>query len=158
MTGVQTCALPIYDSFLLYVYDADALKIWVDGEDKSSITMSNVSAISKMTQDEILALKRDINLKNIISVNYGEYAWSEIADQIKWKSSDNRVASVNYQQGTLYENIENFTYVSYRPTSEFGLSGLSDGTATITATHKLAGMSDTLDVTEIGRASCRERV
>ena len=136
-----------YDSFLLYVYDADALKIWVDGEDRSSVTMSNISAISQMTQEQILALKRDINLKNIISVNYGQYAWSEIADQIAWKSSDSRVASVNYQQGTLYENIENFTYVSYRPTTEFGLSGLSDGTATVTATHKLAGMSDTLHVT-----------
>ena len=136
-----------YDSFLLYVYDADALKIWVDGEDKSSVTMSNVQRISQMDQTQILALKRDINLKNIISVNYGQYAWSEIADQIKWKSSDSKVASVNYQQGTLYENIENFSYVSYRPTTEFGLSGLKDGTVTVTATHKLAGMSDTLHVT-----------
>lgn len=136
-----------YDSFLLYVYDADALKIWVDGEDESSVTMSNVQRISQMDQTQILALKRDINLKNIISVNYGQYAWSEIADQIKWKSSDSKVASVNYQQGTLYENIENFSYVSYRPTTEFGLSGLKDGTVTVTATHKLAGMSDTLHVT-----------
>ncbi len=135
-----------YDSFMLYIYDADALKIWIDGEDKSSFSMSNIPTISKMNQDQILALKRDIHLKNIISVNYGEYAWSELADQIVWKSSDSQVVSVNYQQGTLYENIEDYAYVSYRPTTDFGLSGLEDGMSTITATHKLTGMQDRLDV------------
>ncbi len=135
-----------YDSFLLYVYDADALKIMVDGNDQSSVTMSNVSRIADMKQDQILALKRDIYLKNIISANYGEYAWSEVADQIMWKSADNKVATVNYQQGTLYDNIENFSYTSYRPTTDFGLSGLSDGSTTVTATHKLTGMTDSLNV------------
>ena len=136
-----------YDSFLLYVYDEDALKIMVDGETANSVTMSNIDAISAMSQDEILALKRDIYLKNIISVNYGEYAWTEVADQIAWKSSNNSVATLNYQQGTLYENIERFTYVSYRPTTELGLSGLSDGNAVISAIHKLTGMTETLNVT-----------
>ena len=135
-----------YDSFLLYVYDADALKIMVDGNDQSSVTMSNVSRIADMKQEQILALKRDIYLKNIISANYGEYAWSEVADQIMWKSADNKVATVNYQQGTLYDNIENFSYTSYRPTTDFGLSGLSDGSTTVTATHKLTGMKDSLNV------------
>jgi len=135
-----------YDSFLLYVYDADALKIMVDGAAANSTTMSNVSAISKMSQAQILALKRDIYLKNIISANYGQYAWTEVADQIAWASSDSSVASINYQQGTLYENIENFEYVSYRPTTDFGLAGLDDGRATITAQHKLTGMTETLTV------------
>ncbi len=135
-----------YDSFLLYVYDEDALKIMVDGAAINSTTMSNVSAISKMDQAQILALKRDIYLKNIISINYGDYAWTEVADQIAWASSNSAVASINYQQGTLYENIENFTYVSYRPTTEFGLSGLNDGTVTITAQHKLTGMDEELTV------------
>ena len=142
-----------YDSFLLYVYDADALKIWVNGEDKDNITLSNVKRISDMEPQEILALKRDIPLKSMVSVNYGEYAWSELADQIKWASkkadgtSGSAIASVNYQQDTLYENIEHFTYTSYRPTTDFGLSGHSDGTVTISATHKLTGMNDSLKVT-----------
>ena len=137
-----------YDSFLLYVYDADALKIMVDAASAdSAIQMSNIAEISQMSQEQILALKRDIYLKNIISVNYGEYAWSEVADQIIWKSADSKVVSVNYQQGTLYDNIENFSYTSYRPTADFGLSGLTDGSTTVTATHKLTGMSDSLDVT-----------
>ena len=135
-----------YDSFLLYVYDADALKIWVDGADTDSLTMTNVPRLSRMTQEEILALKRDISLHNVISANYGEYAWSELADQLAWASSDNAVATVNYQQGTLYEDIRNFTYTSYRPTTDFILSGLSDGSTTVTAQHVLTGMTDSLNV------------
>lgn len=135
-----------YDSFIFYVYDADALKIMVDGKSADEITMSNIDEISKMSQDEILALKRDIYLKNIISVNYGEYAWTEVADQIEWSLSDKNVASLNYQQSTLYENIDKFSYVSYRPTTELGLSGLSYGITSVTAVHKLTGMSDTLKV------------
>lgn len=138
-----------YDSFILYVYDADALKIMVDGKSADEITMSNIDEISKMSQDEILALKRDIYLKNIISVNYGEYAWTEVADQIEWSLSDKNVASLNYQQSTLYENIDKFSYVSYRPTTELGLSGLSYGITSVTAVHKLTGMSDTLKVNNI---------
>jgi len=137
-----------YDSFLLYVYDAEALQIWIGGEDKSDAhTMSNIPAISSMTQDQILELNRDIYLKDIITVNYGQYAWTEVADQIMWRSSDSSKASINYQQGSLYENIEAYTYTSYRPTTELGLAGLSDGSTTITATHKLTGMEDTLNVT-----------
>ena len=138
-----------YDSFLLYVYDEEALEIWVNGakDADNAITLSNVAEISKMSQEQILALNRDIYLKSIVSVNYGDYAWSEIADQMKWASSNSGIASVNYQQGTLYENIEHFSYVSYRPTTQFGLAGLDTGTAEITATHKLAGMSETLEVT-----------
>lgn len=137
-----------YDSFVLYVYDADALQILVDGEkdEDGTLLMSNREVISKMSQADILDLNRDISLKNAISINYGEYAWQELSDQIAWASSNSSVASVNYQQGTLYENIENFSYTSYRPTEDFVLSGLSDGEVSVTATHKLTGMKDLLDV------------
>ena len=137
-----------YDSFVLYVYDADALELWIDGEDAGdSLTMSNVEKIADMSQSDILALKRDISLANVVSINYGDHAWGEISDQIAWASSNSGVASVNYQRGTLYENIENFNYTSYRPTTQFVLSGLSDGQTQVTAQHVLTGMNDTLDVT-----------
>lgn len=136
------------DSFLLYVYDNDALKIWVNGKEAGDkLVMSNVDAIRDMDQADILALKRDIYLKDMISVNYGEYAWAEVADQIQWASDNNSAVTVNYQQGTLYEDIRNFSYVSYRPTTELGLSGVGEGTATVTAAHKLTGIDDKLDVT-----------
>nr|MCR4804193.1 hypothetical protein [Clostridia bacterium] len=143
-----------YDSFLLYVYDEDALKILVDGvevpaEDGQtpSILMSNVEAISNMTSSEILGLNRDISLHNEISANYGEFAWAELADRLAWDSSDDSVATINYQQGYVYEDIRNFTYTAYRPTTDFVLSGLSTGQTEISATHTLTGMEASLDVT-----------
>lgn len=135
-----------YDSFLLYVYDADALKLWVDGEDQDSLTMTNVPRISQMTQDEILSLKRDISLKNVISANYGDYAWMEVDDQLAWVSSNNDAATLNYRRATLYDDIRNYSYTSYRPTTEFLLSGFGNGQTTVTARHVLTGMTDSVSV------------
>lgn len=136
-----------YDSFVFYVYDADALKLWIDGEEAGDkYTMSNIPAISSMTQSEILALKRDIAIKNLISSNYGEFAWNELSDKLSWKSSDSDTVSVNYRQGTEYADIEDYTYTSYRPATEFMLSGVKDGSAEITATHVLTGMKAGVNV------------
>ena len=146
-----------YSSYVLYVYSEDALKIVLDGaaqENGASHTMSNVDMIAEKWgqggeagSQAIVALKRDIALKNVISVNYGDYAWAELADQIAWESSNSKAATINYQQGTLYENIENFGMPSYRPSTDFILSGLTDGETTVTATHAKTGQKLSLDVT-----------
>ena len=136
-----------YDSFLLYVYDEDALRILVDGRNLDSLTMSNIPRISQMTSAEILALGRDISLHHVISANYGEFAWAELADRLAWASGDNGVATINYLQGDVYEDIRSYSYSHYRPAADFLLSGLGDGTTQITATHSLTGMEDTLSVT-----------
>lgn len=147
-----------YDSYVLYVYSEDILDILLDhGETDTTggtYKMSNVEKIKALWGDggedgseAIVALQRDIALRNVISINYGQYAWAELADQIQWASSNSSVASVNYQQGTLYENIENFSYTTYRPSTDFVLSGLEDGSTTITAAHgKLPEISDSLTV------------
>ena len=143
-----------YSSYVLYVYSNTALQLLLDGvEAGGSHTMSNVDEIAALWgqggeagSEAIVALQRDIALKNVISINYGAYAWAELADQIAWNSSKSDVASVNYQQGTLYENIENFSYTSYRPATDFILSGLKDGTTTITATHVKTGIQDSVTV------------
>lgn len=135
------------DSFLLYVYDQNALDILIGGESVEDYTLSNREEISKMTQEQILALNRDIQLKEVISTNYGERAWNALADQIIWKSEDSSVASINYPQGSYYDNIENYTYVSYRPTTDFGILGRDNGQTTFTATHKVTGISDSVPIT-----------
>ena len=143
-----------YSSYVLHVYSENALQILLDGAAAGGgSTMSNVDKIAGLWgqggetgSEAIVALQRDIALKNVISINYGEYAWAELADQIKWNSSDSAVASVNYQQGTLYENIENFSYTSYRPATDFILSGLEDGETTITATHVKTKITDSVTV------------
>ena len=138
------------DSFVLYVYNQAALKILVDGQSREAVAMDNDNYIKNLYQQSgsagILALGRDIGLKNVISINYGEYAWGNVTDQIKWASADSGVASVSYKQGNLYENIERFSYSKYRPSTEFMLVGNSGGSTAVTATHALTGMQDTLHV------------
>ena len=136
-----------YDSMLFYVYNSDALDILVNGQKGDEALLSNISNISGMSSEEILALNRDINLGNTISINYGDYAWAQVTDKIRWMSTDSSVASINYQQGGLYDRIENYSYTTYRPSEEFILSGLKDGQATIRAVHDKTGMETSVNVT-----------
>lgn len=136
-----------YDSFVLHVYSDSAMKIWIDGVAAGqTLDMSNIERISKMTSEQILALNRDIYLKHVISINYGDYTWGQISDQIKWRSSDSNVASINFKEVSTYSNIENLKYSSYRPTDTFIMSGLNNGQTRITATHAATNKTQTIDV------------
>ena len=73
--------------------------------------------------------------------------WLEVPDQFAWSAEDTTTASgtgqthatLNYQQGALYEDITRYQRTSYGPTAEFRLSGLSDGTTKVTAEHVNTG-------------------
>ncbi|HOW23689.1 MAG TPA: S-layer homology domain-containing protein [Sedimentibacter sp.] len=136
------------DSFVLHVYNKESMKILVDNQDVEAVTLDNNSYIKNLYQNSaslgILALRREISLRNFMSINSGQYPWGSVTDRIEWKSDNSKIASVNYKQGTLYENIEKFDYTSYRPSTEFMLAGNSDGTTTIRATHGATGMTDSL--------------
>lgn len=147
------------DSFTLYIYDKSALDILVqpvtrDGirtvdVDGNTVTMSNEDWIASLSQDEILALNRDINLQTAISINYGDHAWGEASDRIRWVVENSDTAAVNYPQGAYYENIEGLPYTSYAPASQFLLSGKNDGKTVVQAIHDLAGdaLSSSVEVT-----------
>ena len=146
-----------YDSVVLYYYDDDAFQIYVNGEQaEGSLTMDNAQnpvdsspdgkSISQMTQDDILALNRDIALADTITLN-PKVPWSNVSDQVEWSSSNNSTATINYRQGTLYEDIRLFNYETYSPGTVFMLSGLTNGTTEITAQHRLADvLNDKLSV------------
>ena len=142
---------PSTDSFLLYVYDADALKVQDDkGNTISKMTMDNTSKVSdSLPTDtaEILQLRQELGLIEYIGINYDEYGWNSFKDGIRWLSSNNNAISVNYKQGGLYEDIRNFSFDSYLPETKMALSGLANGTATVTATHAATGMSADVQVT-----------
>ena len=87
------------------------------------------------------------SLIEYIGINYDEYGWNSFKDGIRWLSSNNNAISVNYKQGGLYEDIRNFSFDSYLPETKMALSGLANGTATVTATHAATGMSATVQVT-----------
>lgn len=147
------------DSFTLYIYDKNCLDILVQpvtkggidtvNVDGDSVAMSNEEWIASLTQDQILALNRDIDLQAAISINYGDHAWGEASDRIKWASENSKTAAVNYPQGAYYENIESLPYNSFAPATQFLLSGKNDGTTVVKAIHDLAGddLSSEVDVT-----------
>ena len=142
---------PSTDSFPLYVYDADALKVQDDkGETISKLTMDNTSKVSgslPTVTAEILQLRQELGLIEYIGINYDEYGWNSFKDGIRWLSSNNNAISVNYKQGGLYEDIRNFSFDSYLPETKMALSGLANGTATVTATHAATGMNAAVQVT-----------
>ena len=142
---------PSTDSFPLYVYDADALKVQNDkGDTISKLTMDNTSKVSgslPTVTAEILQLRQELGLIEYIGINYDEYGWNSFKDGIRWLSSNNNAISVNYKQGGLYEDIRNFSFDSYLPETKMALSGRANGTATVTATHAATGMSAAVQVT-----------
>ena len=142
---------PSTDSFPLYVYDANALKVQNDkGETISKLTMDNTSKVSgslPTVTAEIMQLRQELGLIEYIGINYDEYGWNSFKDGIRWLSSNNNAISVNYKQGGLYEDIRNFSFDSYLPETKMALSGLANGTATVTATHAATGMSAAVQVT-----------
>ena len=149
-----------YDSFVLYVYDRVALQQFVvDGEDTangSTLTLSNGekeyiqklidSQNSTASQQAVWDTGRDISLTADVSMD-PDNPWLEVPDQFAWSAEDTTTASgtgqthatLNYQQGALYEDITRYQRTSYGPTAEFRLSGLSDGTTKVTAEHVNTG-------------------
>ena len=142
---------PSTDSFPLYVYNADALKVQDDkGHTISKLTMDNTSKVSgslPTVTAEILQLRQELGLIEYIGINYDEYGWNSFKDGIRWLSSNNNAISVNYKQGGLYEDIRNFSFDSYLPETKMALSGRANGTATVTATHAATGMHAAVQVT-----------
>ena len=142
---------PSTDSFPLYVYDADALKVQDDkGDTISKLTMDNTSKVSGTLPTEtakILQLRQELGLIEYIGINYDKYRWNSFKDGIEWASDNNNAISVNYKQGGLYEDIRNFSFASYLPETKMALSGRANGTATVTATHAATGMKAAVQVT-----------
>ena len=142
---------PSTDSFPLYVYNADALKVQDGkGDTISKLTMDNTSKVSgtlPTETDKILQLRQELGLIEYIGINYDKYRWNSFKDGIEWASDNNNAISVNYKQGGLYEDIRNFSFDSYLPETKMALSGLANGTATVTATHAATGMRADVQVT-----------
>ena len=151
----NTGSAPDVDAFPLYVYKAGALTLQTADGAKlgNSLTLDNTAKVTGFAGGggntaTIQALREELALIEYVSINYGDYNWSQLADRIKWQTSNSNV-TINYKQGSLYENIDLFTMDTYLPETKLALSSVTDGTATITATHANTGMRASV---EIGRA------
>lgn len=143
------------DSYQLYVYNSGALDITLgaEREKKDTLTISNrenpyvVGAELPTTTDGILALRDKLGLSELIGINYDDYAWSALKDGIRWESQNDKKVSLNFRQGSRYEDLSRFGYDSYLPGTTLALAGLGETEqTTITAIHANTGMSTTIDV------------
>ncbi|MDR3149768.1 MAG: hypothetical protein LBT88_07155 [Oscillospiraceae bacterium] len=119
---------PSTDSFILYVYQNGVIDITADGvtkTDGATLTLDNngktgiANKLQPVTEtDAIAALRENANLQSTLSIDSHTaegYAWNNVEDQIKWSSSDDSTASLNYQQGGFYGNIKDYDLIT-RPT------------------------------------------
>ena len=138
------------DSFPLYVYNSASLQLEIDGvKVGNTFAMDNEPAVRGTLPTEtknILALREELTLIEYIGINYGDYDWSQLKDGIRWSTTDTSTLSINYRQGGLYENIARFSMSTYFPETKMAISSVTDGTATISATHANTGMSDSVTV------------
>lgn len=160
------------DSMVLRVYNMDTLELIIkdvlsgeiggttggtgDGANGTTVTMDNHSKVEvyprvegkdyQLSVSDLNALRTDMSLQKIISVNYGSGVWGLLSDKMQWESSDSDLVSVNYKQGGFYSDIRNYSYTSYGPATDFLLVGKDETKGvTITATH--AGTGKTASVT-----------
>lgn len=132
-----------YDSYTMYVYNSDALKISINGKNKEKHTMSMDDKLKSMTSEEILNLNRNIALTDDININ-NEYKWSRLFDKTIWSAEDDSILSLRYKDGGLLSNVDGNTLVL--PDAELLLEGLSPGKSSITLRHGLTGMEEKVEV------------
>ncbi len=153
------------DAQIIYIYNHDALKVLVgdnvqaDGSSSTPLVLDNEAhIISLLSADKktinlgggsvsLEQLSKDTHLSEIVSINYNQYVWGALSDQIAWVSTDYNVASLNYKRAGFYANIESYNLPSYMPIADFMLVGLNDGKTTIKATHVQTGVSREFEVT-----------
>ena len=156
------------------VYRTGALDIQIGGEKTDSVTLKNEisggttttptvntysgETIEGLTNAEAVAkLRSELSLMESISINFDDYDWSILNDNVKWSTSTGRgekitdelqrAVSINYRQGMLYAPLENYSYTCYLPETILLLCGLRNGSNTVTAQHSsLSSLSDSVTV------------
>ncbi len=158
------------DSRIVTIYKSGALEIEIDGEKVDSYTLKNVVGSSTTTTSptitntsgetisgldnaaKIAALRSELGLLESISINKSDYAWGSRSDRIKWSADADidelrQILTLNYRQGSVYEPLENFSYLAYIPEAVLMLCGLNEGTATVTAQHN--SVDELVDTVEV---------
>ena len=110
----------------------------------------------QITDYDFDALRRDVGLQRVISVNYGDGVWGAISDRIRWtyteadgKTSD--AVTLNREENGTYADLREYSYTAYIPSTDFLIVATDDRSAdapvTITATHAATGTTQSVDVT-----------
>lgn len=145
------------ESSTVTIYKANAMKITVDGEAATELTLKNhvaetttttsptINQVSGLTNARAIAeLRSELGLIKSVSINSREYMWSRLDDRVKWTTSTGSdqasdivdIVTINYLNGMVYSDIRNLSATAYLPQALMVLCGLSNGTETITAQHE----------------------
>ena len=104
-------------------------------------------------------LRADVGLQRVISANYGSGAWGILSDRMRWTATEgtgeNAVPSddvtLNHKESGAYNDLRNYRYTSYIPTTDFlivATDDVSEGApVTVTATHAATGLQTSVNVT-----------
>jgi hypothetical protein len=131
------------DSYIIYAYNADALKVAVNGGVESSWTMRPDQNFFEMTSIQIINNYRNISYTDKVSINKDSYQWSNIADKITWESGDEGKLTLKFNG--QYIGGEDSPLLL--PGTVLDLEGHESGSTYVTATHALTGMKATIPVT-----------
>ncbi|NLO21885.1 MAG: hypothetical protein GX119_07775 [Syntrophomonadaceae bacterium] len=123
-----------YDSFVLHVYDAQAMKIWVDKQEVPTLTMDNEGRIKDLSSADIIAMERNISLTNNLSINYGDYSYGLVTDQIEWKTTE---ISDNAGTTNTITPVEGFYRQAFDITRFWSAEAGETSPASVNATDKI---------------------
>jgi len=132
-----------FDSYTLYVYNADAMKIVVGGNYYSSYTIKPDLDFPNMTSTHIFNTYREISYTiDRLSINKDDYKWSNIADGITWEVGDEGKLTLKFNGNIITGESSPLLL----PGAALVLEGHESGSTYVTATHALTGMKATLPV------------
>jgi hypothetical protein len=144
---------PSSDSIVVRVYKSGALEIQQDGQNVETITLDNTSKVDGSNNTtlptdskDIMALRQELGLIEYVGINADAYNWSSFRDGVKWISDNPEKVGIYYQQGGIWNNIQDLSYETYLPQTKMALSSTVESQATITVTHDATKMSDSVTV------------
>lgn len=134
-----------FDSYMLYVYNHNALKITVDQRVAETVTIKPSQDYSKMDSNDILAMlyirKMPIDELGIAIDN--QYKLSNIADKITWNLGKQGTLILKYKGVEISEDSRDL----FLPGEVLSLEAIDSGVSSVIATHYNTGMTTLVPVT-----------
>ncbi len=134
-----------YDSYTVYVYNSNAMKILVKGFPYGGMTLNlkpNLEDGDIFYTTDILRYRSDLGLSSSLSINSYDYPWSAIADKVTWSVEGDSV-SLRYEGRQIVDDHSPVLL----PGTVISLRGEQAGSAAIIASHTLTDMTASQQVT-----------
>ena len=136
-----------FDSYMLYVYNREALKILVNGKLENNLIIKPSLDFSKMDSSQIINVlgNRKMNFTDQVSqlsIDNDSYKLSNIVDKITWKVGNEGNLILKYKNIDITEDNAQ----PLPPGAFLILEAIDSGISSVTATHYNTGMKSTLPV------------